>query len=233
MYPVESSYRPVPFKLIIDDGKINYGIIFCNLEDAKDYYEPFIDGDYRVDRLKLVIISNPDDLSREANFELVNKMNLNSDVHIERIPILDFWKEYFGEHECNELIEFCNQFNEKAKAIIGFNTVITPTEKALKQFRNKIGEDIVSRTYTENIPDSVYETQVNTMLRNYLDRGLWRAMVGTSNFAVSLLTSEWFFTMYQLTESLDLTAIVTGYLKSIEQLLLTIRERMLSRGALP
>lgn len=172
--------------------------------------------------MKLIIINDPDDLSREANFSLVNKANVDSGIQIERVPILDFWTEYFGDDECNNLCEFCNQFNEKAKSIIGFNTVVTPTEKALNQFRDSIGNDILSRTYAENIPDSIYETQVSTMLRNYLARGLWRAMIGTSTFATSFVTSEWFYKMYQFTENLDLTAIVTGYLKSIEQLLFEI-----------
>lgn len=222
LYPVDSAYERAPFKIIITEGKTKIGVAFSNLNDASEYYKPFIDGNYKVDKLKLVIINDPDDLSREANFSLVNKVNVDSGIQIERVPILDFWTEYFGDDECNNLCEFCNQFNEKAKSIIGFNTVVTPTEKALNQFRDSIGNDILSRTYAENIPDSIYETQVSTMLRNYLARGLWRAMIGTSTFATSFVTSEWFYKMYQLTENLDLTAIVTGYLKSIEQLLFEI-----------
>lgn len=47
-------------------------------------------------------------------------------------------------------------------------------------------------------------------------------MIGKKNFAISFITSEWFYTMYQLTENLDLTNIVAGYLKSIEQLLFAV-----------
>ena len=47
-------------------------------------------------------------------------------------------------------------------------------------------------------------------------------MIGSSNFALSFITSEWYYSIYQLTENLDLTPVVTGYLKSIEQLLFAI-----------
>ena len=42
-------------------------------------------------------------------------------------------------------------------------------------------------------------------------------MVGKSSFAVSFITSEWYYKVYQLSENLDLTSVVAGYLKSIEQ----------------
>ena len=47
-------------------------------------------------------------------------------------------------------------------------------------------------------------------------------MVGTSNFAVSFISSEWNYNMYLLTENLDLTSIVAGYMKSVEQLIWAI-----------
>ena len=58
--------------------------------------------------------------------------------------------------------------------------------------------------------------------KNYIGRGLWRAMVGEANFAISFITSELNYQIYQMTENLDLTSVVTGYLKSIEQLIWTI-----------
>lgn len=47
-------------------------------------------------------------------------------------------------------------------------------------------------------------------------------MVGEANFAISFITSELNYQIYQMTENLDLTSVVTGYLKSIEQLIWTI-----------
>ena len=53
-------------------------------------------------------------------------------------------------------------------------------------------------------------------------------MIGSAPYALSFITSEWYYTMYQLTENLDLTNVAAGYLKSIEQLLFAVIE--LSKG---
>lgn len=105
---------------------------------------------------------------------------------------------------------------------IGFSTVVTPTESALSKFRAMTGEMLCSYPYRDAIPESVYKQQVDIFCRNSIDRGLWKAMIGESNFAISFITSEWNFQMYQMTENLDLTGVITGYLKSIEQLIWSI-----------
>ena len=230
-YPIAPTFRALPateqaksrpFQIVLTENGKKHGVVFSDTSDLGKYCKAFEDGSYSVEALKLIVIAAPDEFSKDALFTSVNEMNDRAGLPVERIPIMEFWARYFGEAECDELIKFCKQFNEQAKAIIGFSTVITPTEKALAQFRKKCGKAITTHNYTANIPDTVYSKQVETIKQNYLDRGLWRAMIGKSNFAVSFITSEWFYTMYQLTENLDLTNIVTGYLKSIEQLLFAI-----------
>ncbi len=230
-YPIAPVFRALPeteqaksrpFQIVLTENGKKYGVVFSNTTDLGEYCKAFEAGSYAVEALKLIVIAAPNEFSKDALFTSVNEMNDRAGLPVERIPIMEFWAQYFGETECDELIEFCKQFNEQAKAIIGFGTVITPTEKALAQLREKCGKAITTHNYTANIPDTVYSNQVETIKRNYLDRGLWRAMIGKSNFAVSFITSEWFYTMYQLTENLDLTNIVAGYLKSIEQLLFAI-----------
>lgn len=231
LYPIAPACKPFsgarqaksrPFQIILSENGKKYGVVFSDVSDLGKYYKEFDDGHYAVEALKLVVIAAPDEFARESFFSSVNKMNERAGIFVTRIPVLDFWEQYFGEAECDELIAFCKQFNEKAKEIIGFNTVVAPTEKAISQFKIKCGEAITAHNYISNIPDTIYSNQIETIKRNYLGRGLWRAMIGKSNFAVSFITSEWFYTMYQLTENLDLTNIVAGYLKSIEQLLFAV-----------
>lgn len=235
LYPIASEYKSLPepeqaksrpFQIILSENGRNTGIVFSpDFSYASECSEKFENGKYeKVDALKIVINAVPDASTRKLLFSDVNAMNKGAGILVERLPILDFWEQCFGKAECDELKCFCNEFNEKAKELIGFNTVVTPTEKALKQFRKRCGEEIQSpsHNYINSIPETVYSNQVETMRRNYLDRGLWKAMIGKSNYADSFITSEWFFTMYQLTENLDLTNVVAGYLKSVEQLLATL-----------
>ncbi len=227
--PQREAAKNRPFQIIIKENEKKIGIIFSNFSDAGDCFRNFIDGNYKVDSIKLVILSAPDEFGKETLFTSVNKYNSQCGIAIERIPILDFWKTYFGDDECAELIEFANEFNKKSKEIIGFNTIISPTDKALEKFKSECGYMLKTYDYEKDIPESVYDNQVRIIKRNYIDRDLWKAMISNNDFAISFITSEWFYKIYMFTENLDLTNIVAGYLKSIEQLLFRVIE--LSKNA--
>lgn len=231
MYPIDPESRKLapeeqaksrPFQIVFEKENRKYGIIFCVTDDEPKHYARFTEGKYAVDGIKFVKLIDPDQEVYDALIRCVNDFNKRAGCSIERVTIREFWVQYFGQTEFELLIEFLNAFNEKAKEIIGFSTVVTPTDAALQKFRIKTGEMLRTIPYADAIPDSVYQPQIDIMTWNYIDRGLWRAMVGTADFAISFISSEWNYQMYELTENLDLTSIVSGYLKSVEQLLWTI-----------
>lgn len=233
LYPIDHSYRFMetseqaktrPFQIILKENGKNIGVVFCLDQDAGNYYKHLNDGDYAVDSLRLVLLQDPDKFTYEVYVSSINDFNKKCNIPIERWTIREFWERYFGGVEFDTLIAHLNCFNERAKKIIGFSTIVTPTAQALQKFRDKTGKMICDFPYQKAIPDSVFPKQVEIFYKNYIDRGLWRAMVGKANFAISFITSEWNYQMYQMTENLDLTSVVTGYLKSIEQLLWTIIE---------
>ena len=59
-------------------------------------------------------------------------------------------------------------------------------------------------------------------LDTYEKRKLYKVLIGKGDFAKSFLTSEYLYYQYNESDLFDYTAIVSGYLKSIEQLLATI-----------
>ncbi len=232
-YPVEPCYQNLnveeqakirPFQIVFNENRSRTGVVFSLLGDVGSYYKHFVDGDYSVDTLKIVLLIEPDDNAYDNLITSINEYNRKVNVNLERVTLREFWEQYFGKDEYSILLEYINRFNEQAKEVIGFSTVITPTESALQRFREKTGKMLCSFPYEKSIPDNVYQKQIDIFHNNYIERGLWRAMIGKSNFAISFITSEWNFNMYQLSENLDLTSIVSGYLKSIEQLIWAIIE---------
>lgn len=231
LYPIESRYRLMdateqaksrPFQIILAENGKKTGVVFCLPEDAGDYYKHLKDGDYSVDSLRLVLLIDPDKSVYEVSIASKNEFNKKCKIPLERWTIREFWEKYFGRDEFEVLAAHLNDFNERANKIIGFSTVVSPTKSALEKFRYKTGKMICSFPYGDTIPNSVYQHQVDVFYKNYIERGLWKAMVGEANFALSFITSEWYFQMYQLTENLDLSGVVSGYLKSVEQLIWTI-----------
>lgn len=214
-------FKSRELQIILNENNKQVGVIFCNIADVLEKVQHFENGDYSVDKLKIVVLSVPNEFAYETLFDDINKMYQQKGIDVERVPILSFWKEHFGDNECKELIAFLNQVTEKVKEIIGFNTVVTPTDKAISKFKVTCCNTLVNKVSFQNMPQAL-ENEYETLKYNYIERQLWRAMIGNCNFAISFITSEWFYNMYQLTENIDLTTVVSGYLKSVEQLLFSI-----------
>ena len=103
-----------------------------------------------------------------------------------------------------------------------YKTVITPTDEAISQFKDRKAEMLKRFDYQKFIPHTLFESQRDTLFRNYIDRGLYKAMIGESAFADSFISSEWYYCIYSAVGALDQTGIVAGYLKSVEQLLYAV-----------
>lgn len=227
-YPIDPCYlgmlseeqeKSRPFQTILTENELKCGIVFCVAEDEKAFSATFLDGQFKVDKLKFVKIVDPNEEWYEYIIADENRKNGKRCIQIEKVTIREFWEQYFGRDEYDLLVTHINAFNEQARDIIGFSTIVTPTDTALARFRVKTGDMLRTYPYIASIPSNIYQHQVDIWVKNYIDRGLWRAMVGTSNFAVSFISSEWNYNMYLLTENLDLTSIVAGYMKSVEQLI--------------
>ena len=62
----------------------------------------------------------------------------------------------------------------------------------------------------------LYNTHV---LKRYQTKRYYRALIGRANFARCLITSEYLFRNYGKSDQFDYTAVASGYLKSVEQLM--------------
>lgn len=236
-YPVQECYKPLPleeqaksrpFRITLTADGMKTGIVFSVSSDVGKYYQLFVQGKYEVDSLIIVRLIDPDEEAYDAIIAKTNQVNEGTGLHLKHMTLKEFWVEHFGEEEYKALVNAINQFNNQAQEIIGFSTVVTPTDATIDRFRETTGKMLRERTYSSLIPADVYYSQVRLMEQHYLTQGRWKAMIGRKNFAISFITSEWYFKMHQLTESFDLTWVAAGYLKSVEQLLYAVIE--LSEG---
>lgn len=179
-----------PFQLVLKEESLTKGIVFCGRSEAGEHYKKFIDKAYAIDSLVLVMLMVPDGNARKDLFDTVNDFNRKAGIPVERIPILDFWNKYLGPEECADLLQFAKEFNASAHDTIGFSTVAVPTEKALRKFKVETGSFLANFDYISVIPEYIYPNQIDIMVHNYLDRRLWRVMIGSATFASSFITSE-------------------------------------------
>lgn len=156
------------------------------------------------------------------------------------ISLATFFEQYFGVPEYLDFLSAIDQYLRDAKEITGyksikyFSTMNLATQKAflekmLLDWQYKSYEfKIIDRT-DEKVQKFLYfspslfpKTELDTMERNYISDALYKAMIGSQDFAESFLTSEWLFHSLKELKHFDYTAIISGYLKSIEQLLYKI-----------
>ena len=166
LYPVDPRYKNLDaeeqvkgrqFKIILNENNQKVGVVFCAKGECGEYYQHFVNGDYSVDKLKLVLLIEPDEMAYDMLIKSRNDYNLKNGVPLIRVTLKEFWKQQFGEEEYSVLAEHIKRFNDEVKTIIGFNTIISPTESALQKFRKKTGEMLCSFPYREVISDDIYQ----------------------------------------------------------------------------
>lgn len=79
----------------------------------------------------------------------------------------------------------------------------------------------------ENSKRLFYE---RTILNSFDENKLYRYLLGCSDIAKSLITSEYLYKQYDCDDCFDYTAVVSGYLKSVEQLLFYIATFAKNKG---
>lgn len=142
----------------------------------------------------------------------------------------EFFDINFGDEEYPVFLSYAEKFNERAKMLIRYKTIATPTADAVDKFRVKKESMIETIDYNHEYSISLPSDQLDIIRHNFIERGLYRLVTGDSNFADSFISSEWYYGISTATGAIDQTGIVTGYLKSVEQLLFEIIKLYEGRG---
>jgi len=228
-YPVDPKYsnmnpseqwKTLPFSFVMMEDGQKVGYHFPSPSRSDDVLKN--PEKFDVDYVKVVKLYNPDDSAYQTIIDEPNQFNEKCAYPIQLCTLKDIFDSYFGPAEFSVFMDYVNEFNERARYIIGYNTVITPTDEAIEQFKESVSDTLFKYPYRDFIPEDIFENQVEILYANYISRGLYKAMTGDASFADSFISSEWYYKLNQVTKSLDQTGIVAGYLKSVEQLLFTV-----------
>lgn len=170
-----------------------------------------------------------------------NRKNILDNKCISMISIEDFFEMFFSMDDYLNFEKEAIKFTENIKNYLGKKTIETLSPIDLASFRNYAKKtlrewpytnkryQIINPTYEklkinaesiQKITNETFEKNIKT----YIDEKLYTVMVGTENFAESFITAEWLYQSLKDNTNFDYTVIISGYLKSIEQLLFKIVE---------
>lgn len=175
------------------------------------------------------------ELSRD---EVIKKNNLENILKKEEpfqtiITIKGLFDEYFSVEEYDLFISKIKEAVSKANELMGFQTIPRLVSNNISAFKEDVLEELAnidfSRMEYQMINEkgeevlstsSKYVLQKDTefMYKNFYEKSRYLALGGIKKFAQSFITSEYLYRIFKEGVSFDYTAVVSGYIKSVEQL---------------
>ncbi len=114
-------------------------------------------------------------------------------------------------------IKFLSSMNLAARKVFEEKLLLDWDYENLNyQILNESNEKIKKYLYVKEYDLKTIRESIETY---FIGNDLYKAMIGSEDFAESFITSEWLYYSLKERKNFDYTAIVSGYLKSIEQLL--------------
>ena len=139
---------------------------------------------------------------------------------IKNITVKQFF-DWLGTDDYEDFKECVGRYNYEAEQMLGLTVSAIPTKKALGNHKIKIKNELLSYFYEDELRQLFKDNEICDM-RDYFESN-YKIMLSSANFAQSLISSEWYYNLQVMTDGgIEQTAIVAGYLKSLEQLLCSI-----------
>ena len=144
----------------------------------------------------------------------------------------DLVLELFGREELDAFQKSMITYKDEMHQAVGYQITEIFNEHNLGTLKNELAVELQSFDYdrvkAERFAEihsenpafrDLYGYNFNSIKNRFISGCRYQLLLGSSDFAMSFLTSEWLNKKYFSFEEMDNTFIVSGYLKSIEQLL--------------
>lgn len=192
--------------------------------------------DYRVD--KAVIIRPWKSGRHDERVSKINKKNKEKGINVETISLEVFFERYFSINEYKVFLSCLDNYLQESREIIGYKPIKFLSSMNMALQKAHAEKELLNRANYEKYRYQIVDVEnekvkeyryllekdipITEIINNYLDGEIYRTMLGNNEYAESFMTSEWLFHSLEGERNFDFTAIISGYLKSIEQLLFQI-----------
>lgn len=215
---INTSVKNVDFIGICKGVKTGY-YVSMNEEYMPDLEEAKKSG---IEKVVIIVLNNSLFNLSPASYEYREYKDKNMIKNITLEDYLQFLCP--GEYEVFQ--EYIGRFNYEAEMLLGLTVSPIPTKSALENKREKIRTEFSSGFFEECLVGTFSENEIKKLKTNFIKSVFCEIPV--SEYSDSFISSEWYYDLYVSTDGeMEQTAIVAGYLKSIEQFLFSM---MLSKS---
>ena len=162
------------------------------------------------------------------NYQIKEKGVINTKCYL----FEDFLETIFGLAEKQRFQVEMADFQKEMHNAVGYQVTELCSPYNLSRLKVQLEEELLNFDYdsikvqrysdrlaTDDNAEDLNNAKFDIIKNEFLKNGKYKILLGNSDFAKSYITSEWLYKKYFTLEELDNTFIVSGFLKSIEQLL--------------
>ncbi len=233
---VEEIEKQFPIEFVIISNGKRTGYRYTNLYGRAERIKKIFDN-AQIDRLVILDFSSPE-LSTFVHENGI--LSLEHIMRTSRQTIEEFFSFYFSPAEYRSYLTGVQEAVQEAYEYSGLQTIPNLSAQYLPRFIETVKEGIKNnrvsgnaysiirpmsalkrdqRNSLNNQNNIITASDVAIMVQNFYDNQRYLSLCGTEPYACSFITSEYLYNTLTKNNIFDYTAIVTGYLKSIEQLL--------------
>lgn len=166
-------------------------------------------------------------LADKANVKLRERLGCwyesSSPRGVKHVSATDWFERTFGKEEADRLTDVAGRVRTEGRLVQGFTVVALPTEHELGSFRQERLRDYEAIELPliryRLMGRGMSERDIDILSRNIQRKDLFEILFGQASFAVSFLSSEWRYRLNTLSENVEQTGTVAGYIKAIEQMM--------------
>lgn len=230
-FPNAEFEKMVAFEFIVEKDNLRIGYRYASPSGYDNGMIPLIV--YKKIH-HVVVIDWSDEYAKESAC-CIDYSNMFPNVNISSVTIRSFFDEFFSEKEYRYFIKELYKVVQRANEKVGFKTIPSLSLQWLSDFTFKYVEECKTNHFSqysyEPIKSSataielLSQEDVELIDGNFTKNELFRAFVGKKDFSRSFITSEYLYKAVfdnPKDAAFDYTPIVSGYLKSIEQLIYEI-----------
>lgn len=152
------------------------------------------------------------------------------------LTISEFLTEFFDEQISDLVLERIKKAVSQVNDIIGFQTIPRLSLRNLSDFKDKKGLEFESLTYDkfeyqiinedgeiDTCSDmSIPVEDIEIIKEEFENKKYYEAFYGVKGFSKCFVTAEYLYSIFREGNNFDYTAVISGYLKAVEQLVYEI-----------
>lgn len=147
------------------------------------------------------------------------KAVFNNDGNSQLISLKSFFEAFLSVDDYEILKTEEMRFTANVRRYLSISIVRTLSPNALFGFKHTVEFMIRGFEYEKLVDASVSANQISLIKKQFIENRYYKAILGKSDFSISFLTAEWLYDSLRNAGTIDLTSVVMGYFKSIEQFL--------------